>query len=365
MIDANGAFLTGVTIVVGATEDPNGDNFTLTIAEIGGGLYKVEFLASLVGSYYYRVDSVGITPIQSFEETFTIGPVTLYGAALGTAAYGNTLNDLIKRVATRMGDFLKVVATTGGAGDGTSFPDSLRLSAIPSSSLKGSSLTIVSPTNSLNYLQETRVADSSEGGKVLTLSPAFPYPVLTGNEGWLTNLMSRGFWRNQYIDAINEVVASSHPMHLVPVSYTYPESFSEDDPSIPAPLHLTHVYGVQYYDSEGWEIDIPYSDQNLRTIPGWSIDAASATVLISGGFRSVMNGMSVRLMGYGRPAELTLPGDFTTLPAAYIVPAAAAILRQAKGDQKQLSSASMLDNRADSFLVTAITQVQPGTIRVR
>lgn len=363
LVDTSNAVITGATLVVGATEDPNGDSFSLTISEIGGGVYKVEFLASLVGTWYYRVDTTGLTPNQSWEETFVIGPVQLYGAELGTAAYGNTLLDLVRRVATRVGDFKTITATENGSADGSSFVDRRRLSAIPASSLKGAELTITSPANSPNYMQGTRISDSSESSQTLTLLPSLPYQVQIGDVAWITNIASRGFWWDQYLGAINETISASFPMHLVPITYTYPDSFVESDPTIPAPLHLTHIYGVRYYDSDGWIRDIPYSDQNLRTIPGWSVD--SGYIRLNGSVPSSVNGMTVQLLGYGRPAELVNPEDFTTLPTSWIVPTAANILKMGTGDQKQLALASMFNNMSDTMLVTAITQVQPGTVRIR
>jgi hypothetical protein len=363
LVDENNDVITGATLVVGSTEDPNGDDYSLTTLEIGGGVYRVEFLAALVGTYYYRVDTVGLVNNQSWEETFNIGPMQLYGAEIGTAAYGNTLIDLTRRVATAVGDFKEAIATDLGASDGTSFQDQLRLAALPAASLKGANLTIVSPADSVNYMAESRVIDSTETTQTLTLQPPLPGQILVGDVAWMTNLHSRGFWKSQYREAINEAINESFPMHLVPVDYTYPETFWADDPTIPAPLHLTHIYAVQYYDADGWVRDIPYSDQNLRTSPGWSVEAG--VIRLNGSVPANVNGMTVRLLGYGRPAELVNPGDYTTLPTSWVVPKAASILRTGTGDQKQLAVSSMLTNTADTMLVTAITQVQPGTIRIR
>jgi hypothetical protein len=364
VVDEADTLITGATFDVGSTEDPDGDEFDLVITEIGGGVYRVTFLAAKVGTYYYRVDTNNLDPAQMWEETFTVGPVTLYGAAIGTGAYGNTLGNLIKRVATRVKDFAELEATAQGSEDGTTLFDNLRLAAIPAGSLKGAGICCVYPTTADIYLEERRVQDSSEENQLLTITPPFSGQVQIGDGFHLTNLQSKGYWRNQYRNAINEVIAAIHPMHLVPVSYDYPDLFYSDDPYVPAPLHLTHIYGVQA-ETEWGIADIPFSDQNIRGLPGWSVDYSNANILINGSWANTLNEASIRLLGYGRPAELVNFDDYTTVEPGFLVPAAASILKLSTGDQKQLAVASMFENTSMAATLQTITQVQPGTLRIR
>jgi hypothetical protein len=363
--DDNLVPLNGVVLEITVTEDPDGEDFAASWSEIGDGVYKIEFAALKVGEYYYRVEANGLVPPQAWEENFTIGPLALYGAATGVGAYTNTLADLVKRVAVRLNDFKQATATDNGSVDGTTFVDTVRLAAIPASSLKGAGITIVSPTTSDNYMVERRIADSSEANQTLNITPAFPARSLIGDVAWITNLQSRGHQWDDYKNAINEVIAGAGTFHSVPVDYTYPLSFMYEDPTIPIPLHMTKIYGVQYLGPDGWIYDVPFSDQNVRHVPGWSIDFASTRVQINGSWGPTLNGAPVRLLGYGRPAELVNATDFTTLNTSYLVPAAASILRQSKGDAKLLSSASMMDNAAIEAMLAGITQNQPGTIQVR
>lgn len=364
VVDGDLTPLVGVEFDVDATEDPDGAIFNLSIEEVGDGVYKAYFTAAKVGTYYYRILTNNITPQQTFEEDWSIGTLSLYGASTGTAAYTNSLNDLIRRVATRLADFKQITATADGSADGTTFVDNQRLSAIPASSLKGASITIVTANNA-NLNTERRVQDSSEASQTLTITPPFPAQVLIGQVGWVTNLQSRGFWRDDYVNAINEVQSGSSMFHAVPVDYTYPGTFLSSDPTIPVPLHLTHIYRVQYVGPDNYLYTVPFSDQNIQTVPGWSVDFASGRVVINGSWQSVLNEGSIRLSGYGRPAEMVNPTDFTTLNVDYIVPKAASLLRQSKGDAKLLSSASMMNNDSIEAMLGGITIMEPNTIRVR
>src|SRR5215207_1306343 len=159
--------LLGVTWVTTSTIDPDGDVFPLLVTEMGNGVYRVSFEASKIGSYYYRIDSTVISPAQSYEELITIIPPEIYGSTQGPAAYGNTLDDLFRAVATEVGDFKEVEATAPGTT--ADFPDSKRLATIPAKSLQGAALYIYRPVLSLNYGEDTRIADSSPTGKTLTL----------------------------------------------------------------------------------------------------------------------------------------------------------------------------------------------------
>jgi hypothetical protein len=215
--DDNLVPLNGVVLEITVTEDPDGEDFAASWSEIGDGVYKIEFAALKVGEYYYRVEANGLVPPQAWEENFTIGPLALYGAATGVGAYTNTLADLVKRVAVRLNDFKQATATDNGSVDGTTFVDTVRLAAIPASSLKGAGITIVSPTTSDNYMVERRIADSSEANQTLNITPAFPARSLIGDVAWITNLQSRGHQWDDYKNAINEVIAGAGTFHSVPI----------------------------------------------------------------------------------------------------------------------------------------------------
>lgn len=364
--DSSGVNLTGVTWNVGSTEDPNGDPFTATVTEIGDGVYYVTLFPDTEGIWYYRIDSTNITPAQSFEESFIVeAAAPTANLTIGAAADGPTLNDLIMATAVRNSDFLEVEATQPGSIDGTSFQDELRLAAIPSQSLKGASITIISPDTSDNYLIERRVSDSSEDTQVLTITPAFPAQVQAGEVAWITNLLSQGSWRSQYKNAINEAIASAYPSNLVRVEYTHPDPWDQDNPYITLDASITHIYGVRVDDGTTDPTLIPQSAQNISVYPGWFYDFGLGQLGLSGDFRYAANGATVSVLGYGRSPVLVDATDRTSVDREWIVFYAAEIVKGGKGDQKLMAQASRMENRADIVRPKIITGLEPNVLQIR
>ena len=366
VLDTSGLPITGVNFTVEETLDPDGADFTVAVSEVGSGTYKATFLAEKVGTYYWRISTDVIVPEQVFEGTFVVGPFSIYGAAVGTAAYGVTLGRLVRMVAAQLGDYLQVIATTNGPADGSAMTDELRLSAISPNVLKGAALTIVAPSTSPNYMLSRMVAASSEGSTQLTFASPFPSQIVAGTEGVLTNLHSKGFHVSQYVQNINDAILEAYPFHLIPVAYTYPDTFNALDPTIPLPQYMTHIYAVDFYGPNGDILRMPMSPNNDSWRPGWWVDGPSATINVESiYYRSYVDGWTVRLLGYGRPAELSDWDDFTTVDAEWIRQRAAGALKWAKGDQQGYPIAANLENRAETSVLKIATPMQPGTIRVR
>lgn len=367
--DTSGTELSGVTFTIEETLDPDASAFSLSISEVGGGTYKAEFLASKVGTYYWRIvtSSVSPNPSQTFEGTYVIGPFSLYGSAVGTSAYGVQLGRLVEMTAGQIADYYEVTASENGALDGTSLTDNERLSAMSPGTLKGAELTIISPTSSDNYMVSRRVADSSEANASITLARGFPAQILAGDTGILTNINSRGFHFSQYRRAINNAIVMAFPHHLIPLEYTYPTVFRVDDPTIPLPQNMTHIYGVSFYNLDGNTLDLGMSLQNDANSPGWSVDIPTATVRVNSlYYQSWIDGWNVRLLGYGRPVELSSWEEFTTVDAEWIVQRAAGALKWAKQDQSGYPIAANLENMAsEGSHFKIMTPMAPGTIRVR
>jgi hypothetical protein len=363
-IDEDYTGLTGITWQVLDAIAPDGNTFPLDITELGDGLYRVSFLADQVGDYYWRVISENADPISEFDSVVTIGPFSLYGAATGLAATGVNLLTLIQMAASDLGDFLELTATQDGAADGSSFVDERQLSTIPPATLRGSAFLGISPA-SVNYGQERRIFDSSEESTLLSFKPTFPGPFLTGEVGWVTNLHSKGFWKTQYITAINNAILKANPRHLIPVSYTYPDTFASNDPLIPLPQHITHVYALTAYNGIGQIWDLPFSHEGAVYGEGWSFDQSSGSICIGGMWIPTLQGWNILIKGYGRPATLVNLEDYTSIDPAWIVPEAASRLRWSKGDARRYPEAANFESRADQFLTGTLTMTQPNTIRVR
>jgi hypothetical protein len=326
---------------------------------MGAGVYKVTFAASKIGSYYYRIDSTTLTPIQSFEELITIIPPEIHGSTLGPAAYGNTLDDLFRAVATEVGDFKEVIATSSGTQN--DFPDAKRLATIPARSLQGAALYIYGPQISANLGQDTRIADSSPTGKTLTLDPGFSNNVVEGDIGWITNLNGTGFWRNQYVNAINNAVLKAKGTRI-PIDYDVGIPFDYTSPRVARPDQLITLYEVHAYNEDGVDYTIPMNDQNRESMYGWYYDYSSSEIVIGYHWASQIDGFTIRLMGGGRPAPMVNGDDYTTVDFEWIVNTAAATLKRGTGDQRELAPASMFDNRADLNILSTLTPLQPNEI---
>ncbi len=361
-LDASYNGVTGAEWGILEVLDPDGEGFSLSIEEIGDGSYRVSFLAEKVGTYYWRVITNDTTPPTEYDAIFVVGPFSLYGAATGLAATGVTLLELIRMVASDLGDYLELTATSDGSADGSTFADELQLSTIPSATLRGSSFLAIGPSN---YGIDRRILDSSDDATILTFKPNFPDQFLVGDVGWVTNLHSKGFWKSQYIAGINNGIRKSHPRHLVPVSYTYPDTFNTTDPVIPLPQHITHIYGVVAYSTVGQFWDIPMSHEGMVYGEGWAFDQASGGIILGGTWVHTLHGWNIQIKGYGRPATLLNLDDITTVDPSWLVPLVAGSLRWSKGDQKRFPEAANFDSRSDMWLAGNLSMTAPNTIRVR
>jgi hypothetical protein len=365
VVDEDMVEQTGLNFTVEEALDPDGLTYAVNAVEIGGGTYRISFTATKSGTYYWRVQTVGLSVEQAFENTFVIDPFSIFGAAISTSSYGVPLNDLVRMVAVEIADFREVEATIDGSADGSNFVDTLRLAAIQPAELKGASITVVYPEDSANAFIERRIVDASEDSTQVTVTPSFPSQVIAGQKAWIHNLHSRGHWRSQYIGSINNTILGAYPMHLIPLEYTYPDVFDEADPVIPLPAYMTHVYGVEATTATGQFLTVNASTHNILYGEGWAADSTTASLIFGGSYPSYIHGGSVRLLGYGRPATLVDHDDFTTVDAAWIVSRAAASLRWSSGDQRLFPVASNFQNIADTDLLKILTPLQPGTIRVR
>lgn len=368
VVDPEGNLVSGASVVVDETIAPDGGTFSVNVTDLGSGMYEASFVAAQYGSYYYRV-FVDIDPAQYFDNNFDVDqvglevvPVTVVGIS---SPFGNTLYDLIRAIATTVGDFRQLIATS--ASPNTQWVDAIRLSAIPANAYKGANLWMVGPNQaSGNFWAESRITASSEAYKNVSLDPSLPVGVSQGDIAWVTNLNSRGHSRDTYIDTINNVVQDAFPNFVTNISAVLDTVVSLDDPSFTVPDQFTHVYALEAQGIEGLSAwFLPQADQNIPGKSGWYYDYASRKLVIGGYAAQAAVGQEVRLLGYGREGILVNPGDTTALNRAYLVRAAAEMLKLGSGDQKMLASASMYKNQADELLVTAVTMFEPNTIRIR
>jgi hypothetical protein len=357
----------GATITVLQAISPTG-TFTPVVEEVGDGVYRVTFTPSVEGQHYYLV-SANATPTQYFDayfdvenEALDIRPVSVVGLV---GDYGTTLYELVRMCALELSDHRELHASVPGAADGTTFVDEVRLSAIPAKGYKGASFVIAGPNVSDNFWIERRVDSSSEDTTSLTIRPALPAQVQLGDVAWLTNIRSCGAHISTYIEHINMAINRAFPQHLQELASTLADPFDMTDPYITVADDLTHVYRVEYEDASGDVWEIPLASQNRRGLSGWYFDDTTKSLFVSSNYAGMAHGTTVRVLGYGKGGILTDPGDMTGCDANWIVERVASSVIRSTGDQKRLAEASMHTNESKEAMVANITNVQPGTIRIR
>lgn len=367
ILDDDSTVVTGAVVSLDVAIDPDGTTFPVTIAEVGNGVYSAQFSADKIGEYYYRLSTTTTDPPQYFEVSVDIEvPVSVSATGTSTSVGGNTLYDIIRYLAEEVGDFREAEATEDGSEDGTSFVSDIDLAGIPANGYAGSSFWIAAPEGP-NFWLERRVQSLAETTQTLTLVRPMPARMYAGDVAWMTNLNSRGWPRRSYINATNAVLQSSFPKHLVEDSYTYSPVMDGETWYLSYPERLTHIYRIAAVTTDSWpyELEVPMSYQSTPGYPGWAVDATNSQLVLSGAWIGNVRGRSLKVYGYSREGILSGPADTTQLEMGYLIPEAARKLTLAKRDQKLLSTVSMLENQAMYREASGITQLEPGTIRIR
>lgn len=365
VLDASDNPLPGLAVtVVSATQD--GTPFFVGTTEVGGGTYYAQFTPGNAGNYYYLL-SVNSSPVQYFDNNFDIDGAA-NAAVVGNLGVGTTtLADLLYGVATECGDIRVLETTAAGASDGTTVIDQIRGSGMPSDSLKGANIWSADP-NSGSYWAESRVTGYSGDSQVLVCQPAFPMQIAAGDTMWLTNIYSKGYWRRQYIDSINESRRKFSGSNDVPLNYVLTGTGYTTDNDIigvTRPAGMTKLYGVSVFNgTDTNEYPVTMSWQNRADKYGWSYDYSAGIINLRGIGFSSLDITSVRLLGFGPEAPLVSPGDTTRMKSSVIVPDAAARLMRGRGDARLLANASQTQNLADNWLPASLVQYPPGTLSV-
>jgi hypothetical protein len=363
VLDESDVPIAGLTVTMISTL-VNGETTFMGATEVGGGTYYVQFSPDVPGNYYYLL-SVNSDPVQYFENNFDVdGPVET-STELALASGTTTLEELIYGVATEVGDLRVLKATEAGGSDGGSFIDRIRGSAMPSEALRGANAWVAT-ADSGNYWQETRITSYDGNTNAFTVSPNFPSAIQENEVIWLTNIYSKGFWRQQYIDAINSSVKKFTGINAVPLNYTITGLTYGETAEIARPDALTHIYGVTMWGyDDTTPYDIPMAPQNRSDLAGWSYDYATKQIRLRSFSWVPREIETIRILGFGSEGGMTLPTDTTRASYALIVPDAAARLLRGKGDPRLLANAAQTQSMADTWFPASTTQYPPNTLSVR
>lgn len=222
------------------------------------------------------------------------------------------------RVGRKIGDSIKVTATA--AGTTTQITDTIRLTGAPSV-YAGRSLYCATATNTENQGEWREVVDSVAG--VLTVSPAFPQSVTTGDTFQMSDERDRGFSPDEIIESINDAVIDAGLYMAVRVTEEIATAFDSDTGQVSIPTSLTSISAIYWVDS---------NDDLRETYPATTVESdgwflyPGRLVQINGPLRTAMDGTLVTLVGYGPPSELDADSDTTDVPSEWIEPQAMANL---------------------------------------
>lgn len=362
ILDADGAYVDGVPLAVEAAYDPSGANFGPTTTEIGDGLYAITWVADSNGVYTARVLATLDAPDepQRFEfEHFVAAVVAAVSPFI--APIGTTLDDLIRGVAVACKDYYGVRATSD-APDGSTWPDRNRLGGRPAKMFKGSLLFVLEAADAANVGEEIYVTDSVSGA----LQFEFPLPgaVRTGDRGYVLNLESTGFSRDQYIEEINSRIKSAFPFALRDAAWTFTDVFNAELPYVTPPEEFTHISVINFpLYSGAAPTMIPMTE--YPDGDGWFWDGSNDRLVINSPYRDAAHNGYLSIRGYGRWDDLASGSDVTGIDYEWLVHATAGMLILSVRDARRQSEAAMHFNRADALRIKASTSLLPNTVQIR
>jgi hypothetical protein len=199
-----------------------------------------------------------------------------------------------------LGDVEELEATTASAGDST-FTDELNLFK-EDGTLVGRMLYV---TSGANLGQTRRVLSNEKASSTITLSRAFSTNIAQGVTAQLYNFRDQGVSLSMIHTAINHSLMMVADDYTIPVAEDIEGSFSYLSPVIEIPTTIKAFAEVAFQDPDSSEwIVIPIMQ---RYVDQWA-----RTVTITGDALSYMDGMAIRVLGYGRPPILT--NDTTECP---------------------------------------------------
>ena len=219
-----------------------------------------------------------------------------------------TLEELITRVAFRLGDAVLLTATKAGTTselfDQVNIPmgneDLKRRQIVFTSGTAGN------PRGVVRIITETNASAHS-----LTFSPEMGSLIASGVTAVVLNKRGMGYTYEEYKRAINMAIDDAYPIHRVKQAGTT-ATFDSGSPSLSIPSTIDEVYAVQYQDDNGdwWSIDkAPWNDY-----PGWQVNAYENKIIVNDlDLRYTIDGLTVRVLGEGRAPQLSLYSDTTTV----------------------------------------------------
>lgn len=281
-----------------------------TFSEIGGGVYRYSYVPSVAGLYeWYGVAGNGDPVVINFDVEAT--GVTVVVSAAVSGGLTVTLQELRRRVARRLGDYDQLTST--GNGTTSTIVDTLNVNTA-TEDMRGR---IVVPTNGTNNGLTRRVSNMVDSTGTLTVTPAMTASTATNDTFDVFNKRGKGFTPAMYTAAINDAINDAFPLGLIELRADITPAYDYADPVITVPASFIYVHAVEWEDEGGyWNAVLP---SNRTGQYGWVADSAAGEIRILGGIGYGIDGLTVRLTGYGRQPTLSAETDTCALNAEYIV----------------------------------------------
>lgn len=284
--------------------------FAPTFSELSGGFYRYEYTPLVAGFFeWVGTSTIGLPVTINFDVEASAPTVTVVVAPSVSGSLTQTFEELIERVARRLGDYEPLTASANGTT--TTFIDSFGITTA-AEDMKG--MMLVTSDTSVH-----RVTVFNDATNTITFAPAVGSAATTGiNEtAYLLNKRGKGFRLDEYKHAVNAAINDAFPLGLIEVYDDAVVTFDATSPSITIPPAFTHVHTVSWTDDDDYEHVLRAGTGTNES--GWIVDSARGELRILGRPAWMADGLSVNLTGYGRQDRLDALSDTCALNAEYIV----------------------------------------------
>jgi hypothetical protein len=258
---------------------------------------------------------------------------------------GNTLGDVTELTATALGTTTKLI-------------DAVTFSGAVESPLNRD-IIFTSGTNA-NLIRRVLTYDAS--GTFITFA-AVTAAVAAADTAEMYNFRGRGWRIPEVHRALNQAVEYSWPLYREPYSVSVAAVFDSSTGLLTIPATLTHVYGLQYQDTDlTWR---PVPSAVTRYGQGWTVNLQSGVIDVRG-VSTIPNGATVRLEGFKKPTALTTDASTTAINPEWLVSKTCAILCMGgvERDPANYNLGQIHDQKAERIKSAIRTRLPSGTVAV-
>ncbi len=344
---------------------PLGESFAYTIDEIGKGVYRITAATAKdaePGKWVVRLQD-DQSPPNIYEAEWQVLSRAQISVIYTPSFQGYTRRELRRMVMSKVGD-LTLSTATANSGSST-WVD--RLNVVGDAGRYAGREILITAGTPGNIGQVRYVSGSSKQG-TLQFSDALPFPVFAGDEAEIINTRGGGFTFQEVHRALDHCLAVARIQTPIMAEAG---SFAVTERDIPIPSEFSEIDTVQYKDPDddetGWRT---LHSSRSRGTDGWHVDHANRTLVISGRSGHWIDGMDIRIYGWGLAPPLVNDDDMIDVHPEWIVNAAAAfLLLQAIGTPRALTpdwerKGNYFQQIADSLIDRTRPRRRPNSVKV-